>query len=232
MQTTTLDIFVDILQRLHEAKGEVGINTTMETEEYIEEDDEGNEEVIFEKGPCEVFFMVEAKIAVDEKQNLVVDDQVIEDVEDALFEAHESRRTDIKQFCTLITELADAGHGVQTKVGDEDVRVLEIEHIDDNEGLKDLERILSRGRLKIRYVPFDNEKGSKTKESNYQIAEHIPSYQDFLIWYNEEEACYRLYPRGVDETDIEDALEYYKNTFLPKIQAAREYGEIPGLTFH
>ncbi len=104
MQTTTLDIFVNILQRLQEAKAEVGVNTTMEMDEYIEEDDEGNEVIVHEAGPCEVFFTVETKIAVDGMQNVVVDDEVIEDVEDALFEAHASVGTDIKKFCLLINE--------------------------------------------------------------------------------------------------------------------------------
>ncbi len=91
---------------------------------------------------------------------------------------------------------------------DEDVSVLEIEHVDDVEGLKGIARLLSRGRLKILSVPFDHEHGPQAKEP-YQIAEKIPSYHDFLLWYDEEEARYRLYPRGIGEEDIEDALDYY-----------------------
>ena len=229
MQTTTLNIFVDILQRLRDTKAEVGINTTMEMDEWIEEDDEGNE-IIFEAGPSEVFFMVEDRIAVDEEQHLVVDDEIIEDVEDALFEVHASIDTDIKGFCALLNELADAGYGVQTRVGEEDAIVLDVEYLDEKEGLKDIERFLSRGKFKILYIPFDS-KGLKVREV-YQIAENIPSYHDFYLWYNEEEAHYRLYPRSTKEETIEDALDYYKSTFIPMVQAARKNGEIPGLIFH
>ncbi len=76
----------------------------MEMDEYIEEDDEGNGVIVHEAGPCEVFFTLLAKIAVDGMQNVVVDDEVIEDVEDALFETHASLDTDIKKFCLLINE--------------------------------------------------------------------------------------------------------------------------------
>lgn len=228
MRTTTLNIFVDILQRLRDTKAEVGINTTMEMDESIGEDDEGNE-ILLEAGPSEVFFMIEDKIEVDEEQHLVVDDEIIEDIEDALFEAHASIDTDIKGFCALLNELADAGYGVQTRVGEEDVLVLDVEHLDEKEGLRDIEKLLSRGKLKILYIPFDAQ-GLKVQEV-YQMTENVPSYHDFLLWYNKEEAHYRLYPQNAKKEDIEDALDYYKNVFVPMIHTARRNGEIPGLIF-
>lgn len=231
MRTTTLDIFVDILQRLRSINAHVGITTTMEMDEFLEEDDEGNE-VLVEAGPAEVSFMVEEKIAVDDQQRLIVDDAIIEDVEeDALFDVHTSHDTDIKMFCTLLNELADAGFGVQTQVGEKDVRVLDIEHIDDNDGLTEIGSFLSRGRFKIRYITFGNKNDIKDKEV-YQMAENIPSYHDFFLWHNEEEAHYRVYPRNLKEDDIEDALDYYKTDFVPMVQAARKNGEIPSLIFH
>lgn len=231
MRTTTLDIFVDILQRLRSIKAEVEITTTMELDESFIEDEEGNE-VLIEAGPCEVSFMIEEKIAVDEQQRLIVDDATIEDVEeDALFASHASPDTDITTFCALLNELADAGYGVQTHIGKEDVRVLDIEHINDQEGLTSIEKILSRGRFKILYVPFAPEHEVTGKEA-YQVAENIPSSHDFLLWYNEEEAHYRVYPRTPEENLIEDALDYYKTAFVPMIQTARSNGEIPSLIFH
>jgi hypothetical protein len=70
------------------------------------------------------------------------------------------------------------------------------------------------------------------KEVTYHVAENIPSYQRFWVWYHEEEARYRLYPRGLDEKDIEDALDYYKSSFISMVQAARKEGEVPDLIFH
>lgn len=231
MRTTTLDIFVDILQRLRSIKAEIEITTTMEMDEAFVEDDEGNE-VFVEAEPGEVSFIVEETIAIDEQQRLLVDDAIIEDVEDdALFDAHVSSDTDIEMFCTLLNELVDAGYGVQTKVGEEDMRILDIEHLDDQEGLTAIGKFLSRGRFKILYVAFESENGAIGKEA-YEVAEHIPSYQNFLIWYNKEEAHYRIYPRNWEEAQVENALEYYKTSFVPMIQAARRNGEIPSLLFH
>ena len=47
----------------------------------------------------------------------------------------------------------------------------------------------------------------------------------FWVCFDREEVCYR-----VDYGD-EDALAYYRTTFLPKMRAARANGEIPSLLF-
>jgi hypothetical protein len=47
----------------------------------------------------------------------------------------------------------------------------------------------------------------------------------FWVQYDREAVNYR-----VDYGD-EDALTYYHNNFLPKVQAARVNGEIPSLLF-
>ncbi len=231
MRTTTLNIFADILQRLINVGAIVGINTTIEMDEYAEEDEEGIEVVVFEAGPSEVYFRIWKKVEVNAQQNLVVDDQVIEDIDDALFEVHSSIETNVEMFCELVTELADAGHAVQTKIHDEDIRIFEIEHLHTSEGLEPLAKFLSRGTLKALYVSFEKRQGGKEANS-YHTTEGIPSYQDFLVSYDEDEARYRLYPPGLNEKKIEDALDYYWNTFIPKIQAARREGEVPSLTFH
>jgi hypothetical protein len=52
------------------------VNTTIEIDESVEEDDEGNE-VVVEVVPAEVNIPIEKKIEVDETWNLVIDGYVI-----------------------------------------------------------------------------------------------------------------------------------------------------------
>ena len=66
----TLDIFADILQRIISAGAIVGVNTTMEMNEYIEEDEEGKEVEVHEAGPAEVYFRIWKKIEVDNEMGV------------------------------------------------------------------------------------------------------------------------------------------------------------------
>jgi hypothetical protein len=52
------------------------VNTTIEIDQSVEEDDEGNE-VVVEDMPAEVNIPIEKKIEVDEQWNLVIDGFVV-----------------------------------------------------------------------------------------------------------------------------------------------------------
>ncbi len=134
--------------------------------------------------------------------------------------------TDLETLCSLINELADMGCEVSMKQENKDgapqVQVLDVEYIENNDGLDGLSSLLSRGKYKIDYLPFLEEGPLHSDE--VQTAE-LPTYLSFWVWYNREAVRYR-----VDHRD-EDALTYYRTSFLPKVRAARANGEIPSLVF-
>lgn len=221
MLTTTLHIFADILQRLVDAGATLEVDTTIYEDEFIDEDEEGNE-VLFEAGPAEILAMIEEKIEVDETGlSLIVDDGLeVEDVDNDFFIVTYSLfKTRTRLFCELITELADAGHTIQAKVNEEDIRILELEYQD-------------TGDVRALYVPFEKPllEPAKEEEPYLVIEDFLSSRADLIVSYNEEEAQSRLYSSRFEEDEV-DAFDLYRSTFLPRIRAARENGEVPGLLF-
>ncbi len=138
--------------------------------------------------------------------------------------------TNLETLCSLINELADMGCEVTMKKEDKDgaprVQVLEVEYINNNDGFDGLTSLLSRGKYQIHYLPFpaDGEEEGPFTLDEIQTTE-LPTYMSFWVWYNQEAVRYR-----VDHRD-EDALTYYRTSFLPKVRAARADGEIPSLLF-
>ncbi|GLV61109.1 hypothetical protein KDH_79260 [Dictyobacter sp. S3.2.2.5] len=225
MTTTTLDIFVGILQKLLDAGTIVSVNTTMEFEDYVDED---KDDAIPGADPSDISFRVWKKIELAAEQRVMVDGRLIDDIEDVLFELSISPSDcDIERFCKLITELADAGHIVQAKVGEDEVRILELE-------------ALGAGKLKALYIFIEDAERSLDVDENqdqdiedtfYHESDELTYLADFYVTYDEEEARFRLYPPGFNE-DLEDAVDLYQRIFLPRMRAARAYGEVPGLIYH
>ena len=145
-------------------------------------------------------------------------------------EARVAQTTGLEALCSLINELADMGCEVsvkqEVKDGAPQVRVLDVEYVNDNDGLDGLASFLSRGKYRIHYLPFpeDGVEEGPLKPDEVKTTE-LPTYMSFWVWYDREAVCYR-----VDYGD-EDALTYYRTTFLPKVRAARANGEIPSLLF-
>jgi hypothetical protein len=90
--------------------------------------------------------------------------------------------------------------------------------------LDGLTRILSRGKYNIHYLPLPEE-GEWSLNPNEIKTTELPTFMSFWVWYNREAVRYR-----VNHGD-EDALTYYRTSFLPKMQAARANEEIPSLLF-
>lgn len=145
-------------------------------------------------------------------------------------EARVAQTTGLETLCSLINELADMGCEVsvkqEVKDGAPQVRVLDVEYSNDNDGLDGLASFLSRGKYRIHYllIPEDGEEEGPLKPDEVKTTE-LPTYMSFWVWYDREKVSYR-----VDYGD-EDALTYYRTTFLPKVRAARANGEIPSLLF-
>lgn len=218
--TTTLNIFADILQRLVRAGVIVEAIIEVDEEEHIEEDEEGNE-VVVEAGTGEIWAMIEKQIEVDKTGLFLIADEdfPIEDVDTAWFGlSYSFWKTNEQTLCDLITELADAGHFVQAKINDEDVRILELEYLD-------------TGKVRAYYLSLaDDSKEKKEGTQAYQTVDDLSLYTMFFVRYDEEEAQSRLYAPHFDAEE-DDAFEIYREVFLPRIHAARENGEIPGLLF-
>jgi hypothetical protein len=245
--TTTDDIYVDVLQRLQAAHVRLGASLTYEEAEHIEEDEDGNE-VYVPTGEVQVWFMIEDEIKLYEGNKIVLPHSAftIDDLEEVSFEVEEhhpspldfslsfeermEQTTDLETLCSLINELADMGCGVTIKQENKDdapqVRVLDVEYINNKEGLDGWASFLSRGKYRIHYVrlPEDGEEEGPLDPDEVQITE-LPTYMSFWVWYNPGAVCYR-----VDHGD-EDALTYYRTSFLPKMRAARANEEIPSLLF-
>jgi hypothetical protein len=136
--------------------------------------------------------------------------------------------TNMETLCSLINELADMGCEVLIKEEEKDgapqVRVLDVEYINNKDGLDGLTRILSRGKYNIHYLPLPEE-GEWSLNPNEIKTTELPTFMSFWVWYNREAVRYR-----VNHGD-EDALTYYRTSFLPKMQAARANEEIPSLLF-
>lgn len=245
--TTTDDIYVDVLQRLQKAHVRLEATLIYEEAEHIEEDEDGNE-VYVPAGEARVWFMIEDEIKLYEGNKIVLPNSAfdIEDLEavgfgieehhpspldvSLSFEERIEQTTDLETFCSHINELADMGCEVIIKENEKDgapqVRVLDVEYINNNDGLDGLTSFLSRGKYKIHYLPLleDGE-----EEESFDLGEvrttELPTYMSFWVWYNREAVRYR-----VDHGD-EDALTYYRTSFLPKVRAARANEEIPSLLF-
>ncbi len=218
--TTTLEIFADILQRLVRAGAIVEAIIEVDEEEHIEEDEEGNE-VVVEAGTSEIWAMVEKQIEVDKTGLFLLanEDFPVEDVDTAWFAISYSLwKTNVKAQCALVTELADAGHFVQANIDDEDVRILELEFLD-------------TGKVRAYYLSLEDEsKGKRADTQAYRTVDDLSLSTMFFVRYDEEEAQLRLYAPPFD-AEADDAFEIYREVFLPRIHAARENGEIPGLLF-
>ena len=244
--TTTDDIYVDILQRLQKAQVHLGASITYEEAEHIEEDEEAIE-IYVSARDVQVWFMIEDEIRLYEGNKIVLANAAfdIEDLEEVVFEVVEhqpspldwslssqermAQTTHMETLCSLINELADVGCEVtikeEKKDGAPQVRVLDVEYIDNNEGLDDLASFLSRGKYKIHYVPLALDEEEPFSNPYEVKTTELPTYMSFWVWYNQEAVRYR-----VDHGD-EDALTYYHTSFLPKVRAARANGEIPSLVF-
>jgi hypothetical protein len=146
------------------------------------------------------------------------------------FEERMEQTTDLETLCSLINELADMGCEVTVKSENKDgaplVQVLDVEYINNKEGFDGLTSILSRGKYRIHYIPLpeDGEEVRLLDPDEVKTTE-LPTYMSFWVWYNLVAVCYR-----VDHRD-EDALTYYRTSFLPKMRAARANDEIPSLLF-
>ena len=241
--TTTDDIYVDVLRRLQTAHVRLEASLTYEEAEHIEEDEDYHE-IYVPAGEVQVWFMVEDEIKLYEGNKIVLPNSAfnIDDLEEVVFgveaqhpspfnrhlsfEERMEQTTDLETLCSLINELADMGCEVSMKHENKDgapqVQVLDVEYIENNDGLDGLSSLLSRGKYKIDYLPFPEEGPLHSDE--VQTAE-LPTYLSFWVWYNREAVRYR-----VDHRD-EDALTYYRTSFLPKVRAARANGEIPSLVF-
>jgi len=218
--TTTLNIFADILQRLVKAGAMVEAIIEVDEEEHTEEDEEGNE-VVVEAGTSEIWAMVEKEIEVDKTGlSLLADEHFpVEDVDTAWFGISYSLwKTNRKALCALVTELADTGHFVQANINDEDVRIVELEFLD-------------TGNVRAYYLSLEDESKEKRADRQaYRTVDDLSLYTMFFVRYDEEEAQSRLYAPPFNE-EADDPFEVYREVFLPRIRAARENGEIPGLLF-
>ena len=192
----------------------------VDEEEHIEEDEEGNE-VVVEAGIGEIWAMIEKQIEVDKTGLFLIADEdfPIEDVDTAWFGiSYTLWKTKGKALCALVTELADAGHFVQANINDEEVRILELEHLD-------------TGKVRAYYLSLEGESKEKRSYTQaYRTVDDLSLYTMFFVWYDEEEAQSRLYAPHFD-AEADDAFEVYREVFLPRIRAARDEGEISGLLF-
>jgi len=245
--TTTDDIYVDVLQRLQAAHVRLEASLTYEEAEHIEEDEEGNETYV-PTDDVQVWFMIEDEIKLYEQNRIVLPHSAfnIDDLEEVVFRVEEhhpspldfslsleerlEQTTDLETLCSLINELADMGCEVATKSETKDgvpsVQVLDVEYINNNEGLDDLKRIFSRGKYRIHYIPLpENGVTEEPIDPDKVKTTELPTTMSFWVWYNLEAVNDR-----VDHED-EDALTYYRISFLPKMRAARANGEIPSLLF-
>jgi len=83
---------------------------------------------------------------------------------------------------------------------------------------------LTRGKYKIHYLPLPEEEEGLLNPDEIMTTE-LPTYMSFWVWYNREAVRYRV------NHGYEDALTYYRSSFLPKVRAARANEEIPSLLF-
>ena len=246
--TTTDDIYVDVLRRLQTAAHvRLGASLTYKEAEHIEEDEDGNETYV-PAGDVQVWFVIEDEIKLYEGNRLVLPRSGfdIDDLEEVVFEVEEhhpspfdlslsfeermEQTTDLETLCSLINELADMGCEVTIKSEKKDdapqVLVLDVEYINNKDGFDDMTSLFSRGKYRIHYVPLP-EGGEEEGPINPDEVEttELPTYMSFWVWYNYEAVCSR-----VDHGD-EDALDYYRTSFLPKMRVARANEEIPSLLF-
>lgn len=243
--TTTDDIYVGVLQRLQTAHARLGASLTYEEAEHIEEDEDYHD-IYVPAGEVQVWFMVEDEIKLFEGNTIILPHSAfsIDDLEEVVFEVEEhhpspvdwslsleeriNQTTRMEMLCSLINELADMGCEVTMKQENKDgaplVRVLDVEYINDNDGFDGLTRLLSRGKYRIHYLPLAEEDEEALTLDEVQTTE-LPTYMSFWVWYSREAVLYR-----VNHGD-EDALTYYRTSFLPKVQAARANGEIPSIVF-
>ncbi|GCE07726.1 hypothetical protein [Dictyobacter aurantiacus] len=225
MMTTTLDIFVGILQKLLDAGTIVSLNTTMEFEGYVDED---KDDAVPGADPSDISLRIWKKIELAAEQRVMVDGRLIDDIEDVLFELSVAPPDcDIERFCKLITELADAGHIVQAKVGEDEVRILELEPLD-TEKLRAIYVFIEDAE---RSLDVDENQDQDIEDTFYRESDELSYLTAFYVTYDEEEAHFRLYPSNFNE-DLEDAVDRYQRIFLPRMRAARAYGEVPGLIYH
>ena len=244
--TTTDDIYVDVLHRLQTAPVRLGASLTYEEAEHIEEDEEGNE-IYIPAGEVQVWFMVEDEIKLSEGNKIALPHSAfgIVDLAEVVFEVEEhhpspldwslsseermAQTTNLETLCSLINELADMGCEISMKKEEQDgaprVQVLDVEYINDKDGFDSLTSLLSRGKYRIRYLPFAEGAAEGSLNPDEIQTTELPTYMSFWVWYNQEAVRYR-----VDHGD-EDALTYYRTGFLPKVRAARANGEIPSLLF-
>lgn len=193
-----------------------------------------------------MWFVVEDEIKLFEGNKIILPNTAfsIDDLEEVVFEVEEhhpspldwslsieeriKQTTRMATLCSLINELADMGCEVTMKQENKDgaplVRVLDVEYIDDNDGFDGLTRLLGRGKYRIRYLPLAEEDEESLTLDEVQTTELL-TYMSFWVWYNREAVLYRV------NHGNEDALTYYRTSFLPKVQAARANGEIPSLVF-
>ena len=241
--TTTDDIYVDVLQRLQQAHVRLGASLTYEEAEHIEEDEEGND-LYVPAGDVQVWFKIEDEIKLYAGNTIILPHPAfhIEDMEEIGFEIEEQspspfdvslsmkermeQTTNVETLCSLINELADMGCEVTIKQESKDgapyVRVLDVEYLNNKNGLDDIERLLSRGKYRIHYLPLRDDGFLDPYEVK---TTELPTSMSFWVWYNREAVRYRVHHRK------EDALTFYQTDFLPKVRAARTHDEIPSFVF-
>ena len=246
--TTIDDIFVETLQRLqNKARARLEVHHTYMEPEHIEiEEDESYKEIYVPEGEVEEWFFVDEEIKLYERNGLLLPlaPYGVEDLEKVSFGLHVShpsiwdfdlpieewmkKLTDLKELCFLVNELADMGCHVTIREGDDspDMKVYDVEYINRNDELNDSSKRKNQERYKIHYIYLiDQGDGTVTfKPFDVKTAE-IPTDLVFWVWFDREDVAERV------NHGKEDALTYYRESFLPKMKAARENGEIPSLLF-
>ncbi|GCF07566.1 hypothetical protein [Dictyobacter arantiisoli] len=135
-------------------------------------------------------------------------------------------KTNVSSLCALLTEFADAGHTLQVVLRGKDFTLLELSCMkSDNRNI--IQGLYINPALKG-WVEGDID---EVEGEAYGELPTIPHSSIFFLHYNMSEACYRLYPNKCDE-GYEDAFELYQNVFLPRMRTARMNNEIPGLIYH
>ncbi|GCE31832.1 hypothetical protein KDA_73160 [Dictyobacter alpinus] len=223
--TTILTIYVNILQKLLDAGSVVEMHTIIEQETPAENEVETKSTMIDLE---DTSLRIQSKIEVDEEQKVFANGQGIDDIDDILFELSlRQPGTDLALFCQYVTELADAGHIVQVKIDEQEVRVLEVE-------------LANNEKLRVLYISIEDAEQPLAVERNldtdvadqfYHMSEELDYSTHFYVLYNKVEADFRLYPPDFDQ-EAEDAVELYERIFLPRMQASRDYDEVPGLIYH
>ena len=210
---TTDDIYVDVLQRLQSEHVRLGASLTYEDAEHIEEDEAGKE-IYVPAGEVQVWFMIEDEIKLYEGNKIMLPNSAfnIDDLEEVIFEVEEhhpsplevslsfeeriKQTTNLETLCSLINELTDVGCEVtmkkETKDSATQVQVLDVEYINNSDGLDGLASFLSRGKYRIQYLPSSEDEQEGLFDLDKVRTTELPTYISFWVRYNRKEIFKRV----------------------------------------